>query len=110
MKKLFLLSIVFAALLLGCGKSGHKPGSDNSGSLDTSYRDDTFKNPILNDSHDPWVLAKDGQYYFLDTKSGHVILYQATRLSYLKYAFYRSMYTPAINQENSNNLNSPEIH
>lgn len=41
----------------------------------------TFTNPILSSGADPWVISKDGYYYFTDTTGSDVKIRRATRLA-----------------------------
>jgi GH43 family beta-xylosidase len=108
LRLLFIFSCT--TLFFSCGKSGHSPAKGPA-SVDTAtYNATQFKNPLLINGTEPYVLQLNGNYYFLDTKDTHISLYQATSMSYIVYAYGKTVYTPPINSANSNNVTSPKIY
>ncbi|RCH55353.1 glycosyl hydrolase family 43 [Mucilaginibacter hurinus] len=96
-------------LVTGCSKSSRVPSGDSGNSIDPAYSKTMVANPIVEDSYGPSVAQSDGKVYFMDTKAGRIVLYQGTGVSYLRFAFKRTVYIPANNQENSNNIRPSEL-
>lgn len=108
-KWIFLMC--FPAALAACNKSSHKPDSGNNGiTADSTYNADQFTNPILSNTTNPYVLMKDGNYYFTSDNQTFISLYNATSMAYINFAYKKTIYTPPLNAENTNNITSPELY
>ena len=70
----------------------------------------TFTNPIKNSGPDPWVLQKDGWYYYMNTTGRNLTLWKTRNLADLATAESNVVYTPPTGQPYSKELWAPEIH
>ncbi|MFL5745695.1 MAG: glycosyl hydrolase family 43, partial [Niastella sp.] len=59
MKTLFFITLI---ALMACSRGG-----SGAGGVQPPKADTTFTNPLLSSGPDPWVLQKDGYYYFMRT-------------------------------------------
>lgn len=95
---LLLLVLVAAA----CGTTTADEGSGSG--------EATFTNPLLPSGPDPWVLQKDGVYYYMHTTGNNLTLRRTTNLSRLAEAEQKVVWTPPESGPNSKNIWAPEIH
>ncbi|MBZ4190410.1 family 43 glycosylhydrolase [Niabella beijingensis] len=72
--------------------------------------DTTFTNPILPGGPDPWVVQKDGMYYYTYTQGGKLVLYGTRNLSELASATRKDAWVPPSGTPYSKNLWAPELH
>ena len=70
----------------------------------------TFSNPLLTSGADPWVTQRDGWYYFTHTTGKNLRLYRTKRMSDLKNAEVKTVWTPPATGMNSKQIWAPEIH
>ncbi len=70
----------------------------------------TFKNPLLNNAPDPYVIKKDSTYYYSSTLGNRIGIWKTTAMSKLSTAPYVSVYSPPPSGANSNNLWAPEFY
>ncbi|GAB3763995.1 glycoside hydrolase family 43 protein [Spirosoma pomorum] len=70
----------------------------------------TFTNPIKDSGPDPWVLQKDGWYYYMNTTGRNLTLWRTRNMAELANAERKVVYTPPANQPYSRDLWAPEIH
>jgi GH43 family beta-xylosidase len=68
----------------------------------------TFTNPIITDGADPWVIFKDGIYYYTQTTGGQVKVRKSSTISGLGSASATTVFTPSApyNQD----VWAPELH
>ncbi|MBR0326977.1 MAG: hypothetical protein IIX09_04170 [Clostridia bacterium] len=69
----------------------------------------SFQNPIIS-AADPWVIYKDGYYYFTKTAGSSIGVAKATNLGDLATADMVTVFDPPDGREYSKNLWSPELH
>ena len=69
----------------------------------------SYTNPIVT-AADPWVIYKDGYYYFTRTAGSSIGVAKATNLGDLANAPLVTVFKPADGKEYSKNLWSPELH
>lgn len=70
----------------------------------------TFTNPIKSSGPDPWVLQKDGWYYYMNTTGRNLTLWKTRNIADLGTAESKVVYTPPTGQPYSKELWAPEIH
>ena len=71
----------------------------------------TFSNPLLSDrGADPWVVYKDGMYYFTYTQGGGITLYATKKMSELSSAEAVEVWRPESGTAHSKDLWAPELH
>ena len=93
-------ALVIAVGLPGC--AGTTPIADPAG--------ETFTNPLLDSGPDPWVLQKDGVYYYMHTTGRNLTLRRTHDLSRLAGAEQKVVWTPPADGPYSRNIWAPEIH
>ncbi len=69
----------------------------------------TFFNPLLSGA-DPWVLKKDGFYYYSHTVGNRVLLWKTTAVSKLGTITSTEIFKAATGLPNAENVWAPEIH
>ena len=70
----------------------------------------TFANPLLSSGPDPWVIQKDGWYYVTHTTGKNLRLYRTKKMSDLRSAEMKTVWTPPSTGMNSKQIWAPEIH
>jgi GH43 family beta-xylosidase len=70
----------------------------------------TFTNPLLRSGPDPWVLQKDGVYYYMHTTGRDLTLRRTRDLSRLAAAEQKVVWTPPAEGPYSDQIWAPEIH
>jgi GH43 family beta-xylosidase len=98
---ILVLAIVFASSV-AAQEAAPLPGPDRSG---------MFTNPIAEHGHDPWVILKDGWYYYCRVIPGNRIAVSRTRHLPLIDRTPRSVvWSPPPNTPYSHNVWAPELH
>lgn len=69
--------------------------------------DSTFTNPIMNGA-DPWVLKKDGYYYFCESRDGDIYVSKSEKLNEPKN--WKQVWHQPPEGWNSSHLWAPELH
>jgi len=88
-------SIVLCICILICGRT--------SGQV-------TFTNPLLPSGADPWVVYKDGFFYYTHTVGDKINLWKTKNLQNLKEASPITVWTPPVTGPNSKAIWAPELH
>jgi GH43 family beta-xylosidase len=70
----------------------------------------TFTNPLLSSGPDPWVVQKDGTYYFMATTGNNITIRKTAKMADLGSAPATVVWTPLPNGSNTNNVWAPELH
>jgi len=86
-------------------KSNSKP---KKGSVEIEA--DKFKNPIMISAADPWILQKNGIYYFTHTTGNSIKLYRTKNIVDVVNAESKVVWTPPPTGMNSKQIWAPEIH
>jgi GH43 family beta-xylosidase len=68
-----------------------------------------FKNPVVTGA-DPWIIKKDGFYYYTHTLGNRIELWKTNAVSSLGSVTGREVFKPATGKDNSENLWAPELH
>jgi GH43 family beta-xylosidase len=76
----------------------------------TLYGQETFTNPLLPSGADPWVLYKDGYYYYTHTVGNKINLWKTPDLHKLKDVSPITVWTPPSAGPNSKSIWAPELH
>src|SRR5688572_909270 len=76
----------------------------------TLYGQETFTNPLLPSGADPWVLYKNGYYYYTHTVGNKINLWKTRELHRLKDASPVTVWTPPAAGPNSKSIWAPELH
>ena len=69
-----------------------------------------FTNPLLPSGADPWVIEKDGFYYYTHTTGRNIVLYKTKNLGDLKEAKWKVIWEPPPNTAYSKQIWAPELH
>lgn len=70
----------------------------------------TFTNPLKPSGPDPWVVQKDGWYYYMNTTGRNLQLYKVRNMADLAQAVPKIIFTPPPNKPYSRELWAPELH
>jgi len=70
----------------------------------------TFQNPLLSSGPDPWVIQKDGFYYYMHTEGNRITIHKTKTLSKLKQAEKTVVYRSPASGPDAKNLWAPELH
>ncbi len=71
----------------------------------------TFSNPIVQqDTADPWVIQKDGFYYYLSTEGGQISVWKSRNLTGLETAQKVVVWRPEPTATYRHNIWAPELH
>ncbi|MEO6639526.1 MAG: family 43 glycosylhydrolase [Ginsengibacter sp.] len=78
--------------------------------LNVSYSQQTFTNPLLPSGPDPWVTYHNGYYYYTNSTGRNVTLWKTNNIVDLKNAEKKVIWQPSPNMPYSKELWAPEIH
>ncbi len=70
----------------------------------------TFTNPIFATGADPWIIFKDGFYYYTNTSGSRLFLRKARNLDDLKNSEQKTIWTPPSGTSYSKDIWAPELH
>lgn len=70
----------------------------------------TFTNPLLTSGADPWIIQKDGYYYYTNTSGSRLILRKVKNLADLKTSEQKVIWTPPAGTSYSKEIWAPELH
>ena len=71
---------------------------------------DTFLNPLLPSGPDPWVIYRDGYYYYMNTMNDNVTIWKTRDITDLKDAERKVVWRPPPEGPYSHELWAPELH
>jgi GH43 family beta-xylosidase len=71
---------------------------------------ETFYNPIMTNGADPWVVQKDGYYYYTHTVGNAIQLWKSRSLSQISAGQTATVWTPPAGGPNSSDIWAPELH
>lgn len=103
--RLLPFSVAQTALILFLlmGLSTSSPGQKRSDKP-------TFTNPLLAAGADPWVIFKDGYYYYTHTTGQNLTLWRTEDFTHLDQAEKKIVWTPPASGPNSKDIWAPELH
>jgi GH43 family beta-xylosidase len=70
----------------------------------------TFTNPLFPSGADPWIILKDGYYYYTNTSGSRLNLRKAKNLSELKLSEQKTIWMPPSGTSYSKEIWAPELH
>lgn len=70
----------------------------------------TFTNPLLDSGPDPWVVQKDGFYYYMHTEGNGIAIYKTKSLSKLQKTAKKVIYHAPDSATAAYNIWAPELH
>ena len=98
----FLLSMAFWGAI--AGRTYCQPTSP---ALDA---DSTFTNPLLSSGADPWTIFHEGNYYYVKSEAGAIVLMRTPDITDLAHAYRQTVWTAPPDTDHSRNVWAPEIH
>ncbi|WP_121811112.1 glycoside hydrolase family 43 protein [Mucilaginibacter kameinonensis] len=96
MKKIFNTCLL---LLMFCGAA-----------VAQNTADKTFTNPLLPSGADPWVIYKDGFYYYTNSTGGNIVIWKTKDVTKLSTAPKKAIWSPPQGLAYSKELWAPELH
>ncbi|GAC1355230.1 MAG: glycoside hydrolase family 43 protein [Acidobacteriaceae bacterium] len=97
--------IMLAGVLLGCGglqALGQEPAPGAGGRMLT--------NPLKSSGPDPWVVTRDGWYYYMNSTGSNLTIWKTRRIEDLANAEKKVVWTPPAGEAYSKELWAPELH
>jgi GH43 family beta-xylosidase len=70
----------------------------------------TFTNPLFSSGADPWIIYRDGWYYYTSSAGSRIFLRKARNLGELKNSEQMVIWTPPAETQYSRDLWAPELH
>jgi hypothetical protein len=67
-------------------------------------------NPLLPTGPDPWVIVKDGIYYYMNTTGSNLTIWKTRHLGALASAEKKVVWTPPSSGPCSHEIWAPELH
>ncbi len=101
----------FASMLLVgvlCGGSVSGAAGPQSATTDAGTR--TLTNPLKSSGPDPWVVTRDGWYYYMNSTGSNLTIWKTRRIEDLANAEKTVVWTPPPDQAYSKELWAPELH
>ena len=71
---------------------------------------ETFHNPLLASGPDPWVIAQDGLYYYMNSTGENLTIWKTSDITDLAHAEKKIVWTPPPTGPYSKELWAPELH
>ncbi|WP_337044114.1 glycoside hydrolase family 43 protein [Emticicia sp. 17c] len=82
----------------------------STGLCQNPAKNGTFRNPLLPTGPDPWVIQKNGYYYYCNTTGVNITLWKTKNLADLASAEKHVVWTPPAGEVYSRELWAPELH
>jgi GH43 family beta-xylosidase len=95
------LAVIFSFLIL-CQCTASRSG--------TAPVTETFMNPLLPSGPDPWVIEKDGYYYYTHTTGSRLNIWKTRNISDLAKAERKTVWIPPAGTAYSREIWAPELH
>ncbi len=70
----------------------------------------TFTNPLLPSGADPWVISKDGYYYYTNSLGDKLVIWKTKDMTNAKNAERKIVWVPPAGKPWSKELWAPELH
>lgn len=70
----------------------------------------TFTNPLLPSGADPWVIFRNGYYYYTHTTGKNLAIWKTRNLTDLRHATRKVVWTPPLGTAYSKEIWAPELH
>ena len=80
------------------------------GGAQTSSRTGTFTNPLLPSGPDPWVIAYNGFYYYMNTTGTNLTIWKTQDITDLAHAEKKVVWRPSTDEAFSHDIWAPELH
>lgn len=76
----------------------------------TAQSADTFHNPLLPTGPDPWVVTRNGFFYYMNTTGKNLTIWKTRDITDLAHAQKKIVWTPPATGPYSHDLWAPELH
>src|SRR5689334_7494739 len=96
----YLLACCLPLLLAQAGQNTDSSSTQNV----------TFTNPLLRSGADPWVLLRDGLYYYMNTTGHSLVIWKTRHISQLASAEKKVVWNPPASGPYSHDIWAPELH
>ncbi len=106
MNRIAFLFLYLVLVTASCDKKS----SGTGGGGGTSPVTTTFSNPILSSGPDPWIIQKDNSYYYTHTLGNRIMIWKTDKVSNMRNAASRTVWTAPSTGPNSQNVWAPELH
>ncbi|MEO3406322.1 glycoside hydrolase family 43 protein [Mucilaginibacter sp. CAU 1740] len=70
----------------------------------------TFTNPLMPSGADPWVIQKDGFYYYTNSTGGNIVIWKTKDVTALNSSPKKAVWSPPAGTAYSKDLWAPELH
>ena len=70
----------------------------------------TFTNPLLPAGADPWVIQKDGFYYYTHTLGNKLVIWKTKNIAEIDKAVFKTVWVPPDSTLYSKQIWAPELH
>jgi GH43 family beta-xylosidase len=70
----------------------------------------TFTNPLLPSGADPWVIYKNGYYYYTNSMGSRLVIWKTKRITNLNNAERKTIWVPPAGMPYSKEIWAPELH
>lgn len=102
------LSALLTSVTLALGIACARPGTALAQAATTAAN--TFTNPLLPSGADPWVIAHNGTYYYMNSMGKNLTLWATKDITDLQHARKKVVWTPPATGPYSHDLWAPELH
>lgn len=103
--KSFIILTAIAGAMISCNRAQN----GNTSNFTPAEKIETFSNPLLGGGADPWALWHEGNYYYMNTTGGKLVLWVTPDITDLKNAEKEIIWEPA-DPKVSKHIWAPEIH
>src|SRR5690606_4254837 len=106
----FILALAFIGFM-AC-KENHSPEAKKTATHNEAAQntDKTFTNPLLPSGPDPWAIYHEGNYYYIKSGGGGIILMRTPDITDLQNAEKKVIWKAPETDDHSREIWAPEIH
>jgi len=106
----FILALAFIGFM-AC-KENHSPEAKKTATHNEAAQntDKTFTNPLLPSGPDPWAIYHEGNYYYIKSGNGGIILMRTPDITDLQNAEKKVIWKAPETGDHSREIWAPEIH
>src|ERR1700751_815576 len=110
MKPFAVLSLGALISLTAWFQSNSHLSASSHGSTNTPTSAPSVVNPLLPTGPDPWLIVKDGVYYYMNTTGSTLTIWKTRHLGALASAEKKVVWTPPSSGPYSHEIWAPELH
>lgn len=104
----YLLALSIILLVLSSCKDEKSWKPEFANTANTAHN--TFTNPLLPNGADPWTIYHEGNYYYIKSEAGSIILMRTPDITDLRNAEQKIVWTAPETGNHSKEIWAPEIH